>query len=241
MLTVMTGPLNPSLGGMSPGGPSGENEASGRSDRSSRGTDPALVPDLQTWLGDVVKAIKSFRVYAENNEMLQTFVERAFVGMEFLLTRDPELTLSIREDRILYGGEVVHVSSDRQEGLPFVLYRNAFRRIVFVRGMDRHELSSLMRAVSTDYSSYDLAGEDLVTAMWRLQLPHFRYLTIDALSRLRGSTDSVDERNEIERLQGDIENIVAAIYRTTAADADLVAGVSISREDLEALREIRAE
>ncbi|MEL7367803.1 MAG: hypothetical protein AAFN74_02740, partial [Myxococcota bacterium] len=232
----MTGPLNPSLGGTSNSGPSDEGEVPGRSDKSFRGNDPALVPDLQTWLGDFVKAVKSFRVYAENNDMLQTFVERAFVGLQFLLNRDPELTLSIREDRILYGKEVVHVSADRQEGLPFVLYRNAFRRIVLVRGMAREELSALMRAISTDYSSYDLAGEDLVTAMWRLQLPHVRYLTIDALSRLRGSADSADERNEIERLQGDIENIVAAIYRTTAADDDLVAGVSISREDLEALR-----
>ena len=204
-------------------------------------SDAALVPDMQVWLNDVVKAIKGFRVYADNNEMLLKFVEHAFMGLEFLLGRDPELTLTIREDRILYGREVVHVSTDRTEGLPFLLYRNAFRRIVLVKGMTRDELVGLMRAISTDYSAYDHFGEDLVTALWRLQLPHVRYLTIDALSRFRNETNDEQEREEIERIQADIENIVAAIYKTGAADDDLVAGVSISREDLEALREIRAE
>ncbi len=199
-----------------------------------------LVPDVQVWLGDIVKTIKGFRVYADNNEMLLKFLERSFIGLEFLLGRDPELTLSVREDRLLYGKEVVHLNQDRQDSLPFILYRNSFRRLVFVRGISREELSGLLRAISTDYSTLEFAGEDLVTCLWRLQLPHIRYLTIDALSR-HYVGDGDEDRNEIERIQGDIENIVAAIYRTSATDDDLVAGVSISREDLEALREVRAE
>ena len=234
----MTEPLHPPSG-VKEGGPSSSNRDVGARQRAEKSThDPALVPDLQTWLTDVVKATKGFRVYADNNEMLLKFMDRAFVGLEFLLARDPELTLSIREDRILYGKEIVHVSADRQDGLPFVLYRNAFRRLVFVAGMTRQELSGLLRAVATDYSSYDQVGEDLVTTLWRLQLPHVRYLTIDALSRFKAEDD---DREEIERIEADIENIVAAIYRTSAAEDDLVAGVSISKEDLEALREVRAE
>ena len=244
----MTGPLYPPADRATHGGPSSGPSTGGLPLSASEGAarsgspgDPALVPDLQVWLGDVVKAVKGFRVYADNNEMLLKFVDHAFVGLEFLLGRDPELTLSIREDRILYGKEVVHVSTDRDEGLPFLLYRNAFRRIVLVRGMTRDELVGLMRAFSTDFASYDHTGEDLVTTLWRLQLPHVRYLTIDALSSSKSDAGDDQERAEIERIQGDIENIVAAIYKTGAADDDLVAGVSISQEDLEALRTVRAE
>ena len=218
-----------------PTGPLGES-----TDRRAT-TDMALVPDIRTWLNDAVKTMKGFRVYADNNEMLVKFIEQAYTGLDFLLRRDPELTLSVREDRLLYGKEPVHVNADREEGLPFLLYRNAFRRIVLVRGMTREELIEFMRAISTDYTSFDLVGEDLVTTLWRLQLPHVRYLTIDALSVTKSQDMDPEEADKIERIQGDIENIVAAIYRTGAADDDLVAGVSISREDLEALRAIRAE
>ena len=251
----MTGPLHPAAPEATSDRRADENGSSQEPDaygaqaspppddvqQASPVADSALVPDIQVWLTDVMKAVKGFRVYADNNEMLQKFVEHAFIGLEFLLGRDPELTLSIREDRVLYGKEVVHVSTDRQEGLPFLLYRNAFRRLVFVEGMTRDELVGLMRALSTDFTTYDHAGEDLVTLLWRLQLPHVRYLTIDALSRLKVDGADQEERAEIERIQGDIENIVAVIYRTSAADDDLVAGVSISREDLEALRDVRAE
>jgi HEAT repeat protein len=107
--------------------------------------------------------------------------------------------------------------------------------------MGRDELLSLLRAITTDYSTFDYAGEDLVTALWRLSLPHLRYLTIDAISLEAKRAESKEAREDIDRIQGDIESIVAAIYNNAAADEDIVAGVTITREDLEALKEIRKE
>jgi hypothetical protein len=200
-----------------------------------------LSPKLYFWLNDVAKTVKGLRVYAENNEMLQKYLSTAHEGLNDILTQVPEASLAVREDRLLHGKDAVHVSEDRQEGLPFIFYRNAFRRLTFVRGMARDELLQLLRAITTDYTTFDYAGEDLVTALWRLALPHLRYLTIDAISLEAKRADSPKAREDIDRIQGDIESIVAAIYNTNAADEDIVAGVTITREDLEALKEIRKE
>ena len=207
---------------------------------TSQWSDPASEA-IHAWLNDFARAAKSFRVYAENNEMLNRLVDRAQRGLDVILQAAPELNLSVRADRLLVGKDAVHVNSDREDGLPFILYRNAFRRITFVQGFERSELVEFMRALSTDYTGGgDQLGEDLVAALWRLALPHLRYVTIDALSVVAVDKQSqAVERVEIERIQESVEDIVAAIYRTNAPDDDIVAGVSITKEDLEALRRIR--
>lgn len=208
--------------------------------RGAEFSDP-LSSAVQAWIRDFSKAAKGIRVYAENNEMLKKYLDTAYAGLEHLFTQVPELHLSIREDHILYGKDAVYVNPDREEGLPFIFYRNAFRRITFVRGMSRDELARFLKAITTDYKGYNAMGEDLVTTLWREALPHLRYLTIDSITAgKKGVTTDLDHE-ELERIQGNIEGIVAAIYQTTADDDDIVAGVSITREDLEALKDIRAE
>jgi HEAT repeat protein len=200
-----------------------------------------LSPKIFHWLNDVAKTLKGLRVYAENNEMLHKYLSQAHAGLTDLLEQQPELSLAVREDRLLFVKDPVHVTADREEGIPFIFFRNAFRRLTFVKGMSRAELLSLLKAITTDYSTFDYAGEDLVTALWRLSLPHLRYLTIDAISMEAKNAKSVDARREIDRIQGDIEAIVAAIYNTDASAEDIVAGVTITKEDLEALKDIREE
>lgn len=203
-------------------------------------SDP-LSPLVYAWLVDFAKAVRGVRVYAENNEMFQTFVDRALAGLGPIFEQVAELNISVREDRLLFNGDSVLVDADREEGIPFIFYRNAFRRFTLLRGIERDELIALMRAIVTDYGGADYTGEDLVTALWRMSLPHLRYLTIDALTSSAGG-QTVDV--ETKRLQANIEDIVAAIYRHNAVgddDDDVVAGVSITKEDLEALKEIRTE
>ncbi|MEO1234458.1 MAG: HEAT repeat domain-containing protein, partial [Myxococcota bacterium] len=194
------------------------------------------------WVLAFTKAMRGARVYAENNEMHQKFVDRAHEGLTKVLEGLDELSLSIREDRMLFEGQVVHNDPDRQEGLPFVLYRNAFRRITFTRGMSREELLELIKALNIDYGSFDFTGEDLVSTLWRLSLPHLRYVTIDALNVTRDLSDGSElDDNDVDRIQADIEAIVATIYRNASPDDDIVAGVSIGKDDLEVLRDLRSE
>ena len=194
---------------------------------------------MRAWFRDVVTGLKGLRVYAENNETLQLYLARIWDGLQRLHEAEGELSLSIREDRILHAGEPVLVSEDRREGLPFLLYRNAFRRLTLASGMSRDELFAFLRALA--HEGMARGEDDLVSVLWRLELPHLRYVTIDTLTAAAGTAPTRDEKADIERLQSEVESIVAAVYRSNTSGDDIVAGVSITKEDLEALKEIREE
>lgn len=194
--------------------------------------------DVRAWFRDVVTGLKGLRVYADNNETLHLYLGRIWSGLQSIHERQGDLSLSIREDRILTAGEPVFESEDRREGLPFLLYRNAFRRLTLSPGMTKEELFAFLRALAEATSHGD---EDLVSVLWRLKLPHLRYVTIDTLTAAAGTATSKEERQDIQRLQGEVEAIVAAVYRSNSSDDEIVSGISITKEDLEALKEIREE
>lgn len=204
------------------------------------GEEPSpVVAAARAFLNAFGKLQRAGRVYATNNEMFAKLVDRAEEQLGALFELTDELDLVVREDRLLHAGEPVHEDADRAQGLPITLYRNAFRRLTFVGGMARDELVQLVQAINTDYGPHDPAGEDLVSTLWRLRLPHLRYVTLDAFGPARDA--NAPEANDLDDIQADIDAIVAAIYRTDAPDEDIVAGVSIGRADLESLAEVRGE
>ncbi|MBK8011274.1 MAG: hypothetical protein IPK13_07975 [Deltaproteobacteria bacterium] len=197
---------------------------------------------VASWLLRLIRLSKGLRVYADNNEMLQRFLDDAVGEVEALFEVLPEISLTVREDRLLYGRDAVLINADREDGLPFLLYRNAFRRLTFVRGLDRGELLEVARVLAAQDQGFDRSGaDDLVSAFWRLDPQHVRYLTIDVLTMQASTAKSREDAEDIARIQNDIENIVASIYQTNASDEDLVRGLSITREDLEALKELRRD
>ncbi|MEO1229345.1 MAG: hypothetical protein AAFZ18_10600 [Myxococcota bacterium] len=193
------------------------------------------------WIDSLTKALRGARVYAKNNEMYRRFVDRTHGELSRVLEQLGEVSLSIREDRLLFEQQVVHQDPDLREGLPFSLYNNAFRRLTFLPGMSREEIVALIAALNVDYQGLDFTSEDLVSALWRLRLPHLRYVTIDALNMTRQSSEELSpEQQDMHRLQVEVESLVAAIYRNGASEDEVVAGVSIGPDDLEALRELRS-
>ena len=201
-----------------------------------------LSPRVASWLLRLIRLSKGLRVYADNNEMLQRFLDDAVTEVEGLFELLPEISLTIREDRLLHGRDAVLINADRDDGLPFLLYRNTFRRLTFVRGLDRPELLEVARVLAAQDQGFDRSGaDDLVSSFWRLNPQHVRYLTIDVLTMQANTAKSREDVEDIARVQNDIENIVASIYKTDVSDDDLVRGLSITREDLEALKEVRRD
>jgi hypothetical protein len=216
-------------------------EASRRIVPTPQYKDP-LAADVADFLNSCQRVAKALRVYDRNNAIIHQFMDRAMAQLTSVHERQPELLLTVREDRLRFERDPVLINADRHEGIPFILYRNAFRRLTFERGMTRAELLEFLAALTVDFNAFDQSGEDLLTILWRLKLPHLRYFTIDALTTTAavGGAPNQEESDEIERIQGDIDGLVARIYgQTQVDDADLVKGASITREDLEALKEIR--
>ena len=208
-------------------------------------SDP-LSPSLFRWLNTMVKAVRGLRFYADNNATLREYVDGAVYGLLDLLDRKGEISLAVKEDRMLYGEDVVHVNADRVDGLPFILFRNSIRRMTFLRGIDKAELIQLMTAIMTDFNTHELAGEDLVSTLWRLNLPHFKYASTDALSvaahsaPISGGMHGAGDEVDIHRLQADIDSIIAALSTNEPSPDDIMAGLSLTGSDLDAYQSVRS-
>lgn len=195
---------------------------------------------VRAWLFGLVKTLKAARLYNDNSELLQRFVLEALQALDALLAEHEELSLFVREDRLVFRGEDVLIQPDREDGLPFVLYRNAFRRVTFRRGWTPELLLELLAALNREIVDRD-PELDLISRLWTLQLPGLGYVTIDpVLSASHHSTDAT-ERQEIEDLQEEIEGILAAIYQSGAGADDLVENLNIDQLDLMALKRATEE
>ncbi|MEL6190216.1 MAG: hypothetical protein AAFU79_36810, partial [Myxococcota bacterium] len=60
----------------------------------------------------MTKALRGARVYAKNNEMYRRFVDRTHGELSRVLEQLGEVSLSIREDRLLFEQQVVHQDPD---------------------------------------------------------------------------------------------------------------------------------
>lgn len=215
-----------------------------QSPRISAPAPPAVMPEgldaVRYWLVGLIKTIRASRLYNENSELRQRFANESLEQLEGLLAEYGELTFFVREDRLVFQGEDVLIQPDRQEGLPFVLYRNAFRRVTFRPGWTYEHLMLFLTVLNREMVERD-PTTDLVSQLWNLALPCLSYVTIDSvLSASSTATDEVEKR-EIEDLQEEIENILSAIYQSASSDGDLVENLNIDHLDLLALQRVEEE
>ncbi len=195
---------------------------------------------VHVWLLGLVKTIKASRLYNENSELRQRFAHDSLILLEHIFTEMEELTLFVREDRLVFEGEDVLVQPDRQEGLPFVLYRNAFRRITFRPGWTYEQLTLFMLVLNQEMVERD-PTKDLVSQFWNLALPSLSYVTIDSVLSASNTAADDAEKQEIEDLQEEIENILSAIYESANGDDDFVENLNIDHLDLLALQKVSEE
>ena len=176
--------------------------------------DNPLAGEIAEWLAICQRTAKALKVYDRNNAMIVQFTDRAHAALTAVFEKIPEILLTVRDDRFRWERDSVLITTDRQEGLPCILYRNSFRRLTFEKGMTKEELTDFLAALTVDFSSFEQKGEDILTILWRLKLPHLRYFTIDALTATKAGTaqPSEAESEEIDRIQGDIDGLVARIY-----------------------------
>jgi hypothetical protein len=201
-----------------------------------------LSPEVAEWLSSMHRTARGVRIYASNSPTLIQMLDDCHRRISSLLERAGEIPLTVYDDRLMLGRDPVHVDPDRVNGIPFAFYRNAFRRFTFVQGLGKEELAQFLIALAAELARTNAAEEDLVSVLWRLRLPHVRYLTIDTLSmRSAREVSSQEEQVDMDRIRGDIEHILAAVYATAADSDDVVGGVTITKEDLVALEEIRQE
>ena len=194
-------------------------------------------PELQAvqfFFVALTKAVQSLPLYQRNNQAMQRFFAHSAQLLAQCQGLVGELDLRVRRDRFVLHGVDVFIDPDRDSGLPFRLFRDGLRRLTFGELMAAEELTQLIEILAQSREQMGLDG-DLVSALWRAELPNFSYVTIDVFDATTISAGD-EAFQETETLRQDLDQLLAAIYRNQSGeDAEILRSVNIGGDDLLAL------
>lgn len=129
---------------------------------------------VSQWLASVVRALRGMSMYADNNSRRKDFIDQSFSVLEDIFGKAMRVELIVADDHISYGRDLVHYNPDPFESLPRLLYDGLVRKLTLARGMTQLELVRLLSAIATDFSQHQNSGDDLVSILGRMALPHVR-------------------------------------------------------------------
>jgi hypothetical protein len=206
---------------------------------------PIPAKEVATWVSLFVRAVRGTRLYAENNAVLRDYVNQTASLISELLARAYEISLTVRDEAILYEGEEVLADDGKPDALPHLLYENSLRRLTFVEGFSKDELLSLLSALCLDYSDPRHLGEDMVSALWRLDLPHLRYASSNLLNsaawaaKARGSDKT--KGMDFERAERKVNDIIAMLpaHATMPNPSELAAVLELTPKEVSALEAVK--
>jgi hypothetical protein len=182
----------------------------------SRGFENPLSADVVQWMQALLRAVRGRRLYPAGHAILGGYLVKAEEGLQRVLSKMSSLELRVREDRLFFDKDEVHKDSDRLEGLPFLLFSHSIQQIEFRAGMTGDELNELIEYLAADYRAERAVDEDLVAALWRINLPHFEYFVVDIYKLETSARGVIDPSamladDETRRIRAELGQIVAAL------------------------------
>jgi hypothetical protein len=134
---------------------------------------------VRGFLAAFTKAAKSYSLYPATHIISENLLR----GLENSLTNffqtSPDLKLDIEKERICFKGIEVYQQNEKEDYLVTPFFRDGIIWIEFRMGTTATELSFLLDALSEYRTITDESEGDLVTALWKKNLPHIYYEAVD--------------------------------------------------------------
>ncbi|HBG05218.1 MAG: hypothetical protein A2075_05950 [Geobacteraceae bacterium GWC2_58_44] len=122
----------------------------------------------------MVRTAKGLRIYLPNNPVLIRFVEELNAKMLAHMARFGHFKLEVERFALRYRGTDVYRNDDPKESLPFRLYADGIRALIFSAGLEPQELTLFLEIAGFERPSRH--DDDIVTQLWEQNLPHVDYL-----------------------------------------------------------------
>lgn len=120
-------------------------------------------------------AAKNYCLYPNDHTITEILLRRFNNSLANFFQISSILKLDIEKKRILFKGVEVYHSNEREDHLVTPFFRDGITWIEFNEGVKNAELSSLLQSLN-DYRILKVESEgDLVTALWKQELPHIDY------------------------------------------------------------------
>ncbi len=168
-------------------------------------SDPTTLPvgEVRELFIALGKALRAQQLYDENNPVYQRFVSQFGDALMGLWNEMDSVQIGVEEERFTWMGEEVYRSASRNDSLAFLFYKDGVREFTLKKGLETHELSTLLRVLNR---ARDLRpeGDDLLTLLWEADLQYFSYVYVDLLA------EGVDLPMAGEGATGGFQHVVQA-------------------------------
>jgi HEAT repeat protein len=162
-------------------------------DPEAGAVDPVLVRDVAAWMGQLVRALKTCRLYHEANPTVVRFREELAGSLATLLASHGTLRLEVGSNTLSCAGHQVHAGRSREDNLAGVLHRDGIRLLTLELGIEARELDVLLDKI-LQVTGPAAVDDDLVTLLWDAALPHVAVETVAIENEADGSADDDAER-----------------------------------------------
>ncbi|MGC2064008.1 MAG: HEAT repeat domain-containing protein [Thermodesulfovibrionales bacterium] len=183
----------------------------------------------------VLKSRKILRMYPENNPIYVNALEECYSKFKNLFYSQDDLTLTVRQNEILYHGEQVYHSPEKEDNLAIFFFKDGLREISFRKGLPAEELESFLRIISLDFNR-DVLDDDIITLFWERDFQKIQYVVDDVVL---SDDDDYEEQAvaEAKAQSGSEDNVMKAYedaFKETEQLKDILI-VPLTDKDLQLL------
>ena len=187
--------------------------------------------DVAQILYNLAKTARSFGFYSRENKAIALFLQELYDGFDEFLQANGAIRLLVGADRFLYDGQEVYHDADRENGLPFRLFRDGIRAVQFKPGLTIQEVESLLDIFAKRASTgRDAEEDDVVTLLWKKSFEHVTYNAVEGFTHDLHAAGSFDEDGRpkadtgeaiprmMERISGKRDTLLARMKESGARE-----------------------
>jgi len=167
--------------------------------------------------------IKTVTIYPRDNPIYQKFAAEFFGKFNLFFESYDELSIGVEQYSLLYKGNRVYHSEERNENIALLLFADGIRQIDFHKGITSEEIADFIDILRLASRSETKDDDDIVTLLWEKNIKNMGYSAVE---------DTVDDSLAVEEsllLEGidqkceEVSNIGSASYPSSATTSVPVA------------------
>jgi len=126
----------------------------------------------------ILKSKKVLNLYPSTNPTYVNNLENTYNQFKEYFHYQDELTLKFSKNDIFYNAESIYHSTQRNDNLALLFFKDGLREITFSKDVPRDEIEDFIHIISLDFDR-DNIEDDIVTLFWQKDFQHIKYIAED--------------------------------------------------------------
>lgn len=166
----------------------------------------AEIQAVRVVLAALITAVRNYSLYPPEHSISQKCIRHLSKSLAKFFKYETRLKIDVNKDWLSYKNADVYNPATKNDPLLTPLFRDGVLWIAILSGIQPSELKLLLDILFSHRMLKDEAEGDLVTALWKANLPNVRYQAIDSFWENRPAFDFNDFR-PVDAPQGGAEAV----------------------------------